>query len=214
MIGSRLRVHPMIEIGILMALMLAFSQAKAASSAPPCNSSKARTLASSGQIRIFRFPAQGKQGPVFTCRRPDGKSWRLGPSPEKGWSAAVPGPFAIKNQWAGGVERRQVGQDTVELFSAARNAISGGSRAHCLIGGADRPEQLPDVLRLFSAPDGSIVWVVQARHGTATNQIAVCEDSGTKVIAEGPGVQAQSVTLTNFVLTWHDETGKHSLTLK
>ena len=191
-----------------LSLLASQAPGAAASCGPSTNS---RTLASSRSVRIFgtTSPTESK---VYACSKPSGKAWRLGPHPVKGWMASMPGPFAIQGKWAAGIERRQVGRDTTEVFSSARNASSGKARPHCLIGGADRPEQLPKFHKAFVTPSGTVVWVASIRIGNAGVQIGVCEGTTSRVVAED-GVDPNSASLKDYRLSWKDGSGEHSETL-
>jgi hypothetical protein len=195
-------------LSVVIGLSLLASQAPGA--AVSCGpSSNSRTLDSSRLVRIFGTnpPAESK---VYACLKPSGKAWSLGPHPVKGWMASMPGPFAIQGKWSAGIERRQVGRDTTEVFSSARNAGSGKARTHCLIGGADRPEQLPKIQKAFVTPSGSVVWVASIRIGNAGSQIGACEGTNSRVIAEGDGIDTSSVSLKDYRLSWEDGSGAHS----
>jgi hypothetical protein len=181
----------------------------AASCGPSTNS---RTLASSRTVRIFGTTSQA-ESKVYACSKPSGKAWRLGPHPVKGWGASMPGPFAIQGKWAAGIERRQVGRDTTEIFSSARNASSGKARPHCLIGGADRPGQLPKTQKAFVTPSGTVVWVASIRAGDASVQIRACEGTTSRMVAEGDGIDPNSAFLEDYRLSWKDDSGEHFETL-
>lgn len=125
----------------------------------------------------------------------------------------MPGPFAIQADWAGGVEQRLVGQDTSGLFSSVRNVRTGGSRKHCLMGGADRPGQLPTVQQDFITNTGILAWVLTLHFGGATMQIGACEGASSRVIAEGKEIDTQSVRVHGSKLSWRDGQGEHSVHL-
>jgi len=196
-----------------LSLLVPQAPSATASCGPSTNS---RTLASSRFVRIFgttsRTTSQ-RESKVYACSKPSGKAWSLGPHPVKSWMASMSGPFAIQGKWAAGIERRQVGRDTTEIFSSARNASSGKARPHCLIGGADRPEQLPKIHKAFITPSGTVVWVASIRIGNAGVQIGACEGATSRVVTEDDGIDPNSASLKDYRLSWKDGAGEHSETL-
>ncbi len=197
-----------------VAIFLSSLVSRAPGASNSCSpSAGSRTLASTSSVRIYMPKSSNSGSKVYACIRPSGRAWVLGPHPVKGWMASMPGPFPIQGKWAAGFERRQVGRDTTELLSTARNAGSGKSRARCLVGGADRPEQLPKIQKAFVTPSGTVVWVALIRLGKAGTQIGTCEGSSSRVIVDGDGIDTKSVSLTAFLLRWKDASGEHSETL-
>lgn len=212
--GGRARRRGGFAVAVVLALgavnLIDLAPAPAASS---CGSSGAKTLAASPKVRVYQAlsTAEG-DSPVYACLKATGKSWLLGPHAVRGWMASMPGPFAIHVKWVAGIEHRQVGQDTGVLYSSARNVGSGKSKPHCLLGGADRPGQLPKIRRVFLTPSGTLVWVALIPT-QSTTQIGACEGVNSRVVAEGGEIDAGSVSLRGFRLSWSDQSGKHSVTL-
>lgn len=201
-----------LAIGLIALSGIALTPADNAQASRPCRG-RGTTLTASSTVRIFR--QTDGSGRVSVCRTASsGRSWSLGPQSIHGYSATMPGPFAISANWAGGFEQRQVGQDTTEFFSSAVNAANGKRRLHCLIGGADRPGQLPQTLRLLITRSGVMAWALKLRSGAAkTIQIGACESGKTQIVAEGSDIVGSSVKLHDFQLSWDDAEGSHSVLL-
>src|ERR1700712_3416203 len=112
---------------------------------PDCGPKQAKTLRQNPDIRLFRGPASNDESPpVFGCLKPNGRSIRLGPLSAQGpiWASSMTDPYGLSRPWAAGVEVQLRGQDSVRIYLTSRD-LRTGARRHCLIGGADRPGQLP-----------------------------------------------------------------------
>jgi hypothetical protein len=167
-----------------------------------CGPKLGSTLIQDREIRLYSLRSEVKYG----CLRASGVSRSLGPirSGDGVWRASMPGPFAVNAPSVGGIEARVVGQDTVRLFTAARN-VRSGKATHCLLGGADRPGQLPLVRRVMLDPEGSVIWVAIMRLGVAGPAIGVCESAGSpRILGMGSGIDVASVSLQGSTLTWLD----------
>jgi hypothetical protein len=126
---------------------------------------------------------------------------------------AMGGPFAIGSPWAGGIERRLLGVDTVRLSVAAVNVFTAAA-THCVIGGANRPGQLPRVGGLWSVGEGRFVFAATLKLETVGPEIALCErDGSVNVLAQGSGIELGSITVDGALVTWTQEGSQKSIRL-
>lgn len=179
----------------------------ASTTASSCGPAHAKTLAENNQIRLYEVDTSRTRRDrgmfVFACMRSSGQRRRLGPIRQDEWYAFMPGPFVLAAQWAGGIELRQIGQDTQRIFGTTRNLPMGlGTR--CLIGGGSRPGEVPKVKRLLIDNKGSLVWAATrvATEGGFTSVIGVCESTGARVLDSGEAIDFASLRLSGSTLTW------------
>jgi hypothetical protein len=110
-------------------------------------------------------------------------------------------PFAIAFPWAGGVERRGVGQDTAQVNVVAVN-IRNHRRALCLVGEANRPGQIPKVDRLWATPDGALVISGVMKLSPVGPELAICSGRTLEVLVRGPSLDPASIEVQGEVLRW------------
>jgi hypothetical protein len=166
-----------------------------------CGPARATTLASDAKLRVFKdSSSKSSAAPVFECAKPSGKPRRLVPQPG---SSGVPisGKFAVSSPWAAAVESQLMGQDTVRIFVVARN-VNTGAWNRCLVGGADRPDQLPGVKRLAVSQDGAIAWGAVMRLPPARPEVGTCSDGSPHILEQGPGVEPGSVEVQGSSVIW------------
>lgn len=195
--------------GLCIGLLLFFALSSSAASqhsTPLCGPAEATTLAANRQMRLYELAGSAKQASsVYACSEAYERPRRLGPMRAAGnvWAASMPGPFALARLWAGGIEDRLTGQDTVRVYTAVRNIRTGKAR-HCSIGGADRPGQLPRVRRVFLTKNGSLAWAAIMKLGAQGPQIGVCESADPRILDSGYGIAIDSVSLRGSTLIWLD----------
>lgn len=182
-----------------------------------CGPPRAKTLQEDVNIRLYRGSAQhgDSEAPVFGCLGPKGPSRRLGPIPAKGpiWASSMSQPYGLSRPWVAGVEAQLRGQDSVRIYIAARNLRTGTTR-HCLVGGADRPGQLPRVRHLPIASNGTAVWAAVMHLGTKGPQIGACDASGSRVIAAGPDIEIDSVEVKGTTVRWIEASNHRAASLQ
>lgn len=169
-----------------------------------CGPKQAKTLRQNPDVRLFRGPASNDESPpVLGCLKPDGRSIRVGPLSAQGpiWASSMTDPYGLSRPWVAGVEVQLRGQDSVRIYSTSRNLRTGAGR-HCLIGGADRPGQLPRVRRLEMAANGTAVWAAVIRLGIKGPQIGACDAGGSRIIAAGSGIEIGSVEVRGTTVRW------------
>jgi hypothetical protein len=169
----------------------------------PCGPRDARSLAQLGGIRIFEASGSGL---TRACSRSSGTSPRLG-------GHAMGGPFAIGSPWAGGIERRLLGVDTVGVSVAGVDVFTSDA-THCLIGGADRPGQLPRVGGLWAVGEGRFVFSATLKLEAVGPEIVLCErDGSVNVLAQGSGIELGSITVDGTLVRWTQEGSRKSVRL-
>lgn len=169
-----------------------------------CGPKGAKTLQQDADIRLFRGRASNDDPPpVFGCLKPDGPPKRLGPLAPQGpiWASSLTGPFGLSHPWMAGVEVQLRGQDSVRIYATARNLRTGTGR-HCLVGGADRPGQLPKIHSLDLSSNGTAVWAAVIRLGIRGPQIGACDAGGSRVIAASPDIDLKSVEVKGATVRW------------
>lgn len=180
-----------------------------------CGPRSAHTLLGSKTLRLYRSGSTASKTVLYVCSKDSDRRRKLGPvRPDKNvWSASIYDPFALAGNWAGAIESRLRGQDSVRVYSASRNVVTGDGR-HCYLGGADRPGQLPKVLETFLTPNGSLAWVAVLPIESDETQIGVCEAAGRRILDSGDGIETNSVVLTGTTLTWTDSDMGRSAALR
>ena len=165
-----------------------------ASAAVPCGPSGASTKLVVGGMRIFR--PENPNASTSVCSRSSRGSTKLG-------RGGVNGPFAIGSPWAAGVESKLLGVDSVKVSIVGVDVFTGG-RVRCLIGGADRPGQLPKVERLWATHAGKLVVSATLRLSPQGPEIGICAPGGSslEVIAQGETIEAGSIEVQGSVVRW------------
>jgi len=180
-----------------------------------CGPKQAKTLRQDPDIRLFRAPASNDEPPpVLGCLKPDGRSVRLGPLSAQGpiWASSMTDPYDLSRPWVSGVEVQLRGQDSVRIYSTSRD-LRSDARRHCLIGGADRPGQLPRVRRLEMARNGIAVWAAVIRLGIQGPQIGACDAGGSRIIAAGAGIEIDSVEVQGTTVRWVEAGNRRTASL-
>jgi hypothetical protein len=203
----------LVAAGLILAL---FGQQDRAAAGLPhrrCSEAMGTTVQQAQGIRLYKV-AGNPRTKVFVCATPNGSPHLFGPHREAGsWSASMPGPFAIGYPWVGGIEQHQIGQDTLELVARGWRLDPSNRTPDCLVGGADRPGQLPQIKKFFVTSHGTIIWAA-TRESQSTNQLAICSGTKSRTLAQGGGLEIKSVQLERgHVLEWADEAGAHSTTI-
>jgi hypothetical protein len=173
----------------------------------PCGPQGTRSLALSGGMRIYEpKPRSGASRKVLVCSPSSGRPVQLGRN-------LVGAPFAIGAPWAGAVESRSVGQDNAKVSVVGVN-VNTSRRVSCLIGGADRPGQLPKVEGLWAVSSGKLVVSATLRLGPVGPEIAVCSTGDTlKVVAQGETIEPASVKVQGSVVSWTQQGQRHAVRL-
>lgn len=166
-----------------------------------CGPTAVRTVARGNNVRVYERKEGGHRASVFVCAIPNGQSRRLGPTRQKGQSAFMEGPVATAGVWAAAVEVRQSGQDTTKVFVSARNARTGSANK-CLVGGADRPEQVPLVKAVGIADNGVVAWGSVMKLPPKGPEIATCSSSEVSILDRGPGVEVSTLHVRGNKVTW------------
>lgn len=169
-------------------------------STPPCGPAGAMTMSIDGGMRIFRREnPDGTSSATFACSRSSRGAVKLG-------RTNVRGPFAITPPWAAGVEYKPVGQDSVKVSIVGASVVSARTGS-CLIGGADRPGQLPKVDGVWISLPGKLVVSATLRVAPKGPEIAVCTPGGPslEVIASGEAIEPESVAVRGSVVSWSEE---------
>lgn len=207
----------LVVLVVLAGLQVSSSWATAKRSGSSCGPTEARTLSGSREIRVYEIAGNDPAGSpsIFGCIKPSGRPRRIGPVLGHAWSAAISGPFSFATPWVGAIELRQEGQDTARLYSASVS-VESGAASRCLIGGGDRPGQLPRVRETFLTPAGRLAWValMPDRGSGATLEIGACESSGPNILESGSGIEANSVALKGSTLSWSDSGVQRSARLR
>jgi hypothetical protein len=164
-----------------------------------CGPVAAKTLVENDQLRIFER-GKTESGVVYGCAKPSGRSWKLGPHPQRGWSATLRPPFAINGWWAGGIELRQVGQDTAQQLTTVRNLRTGERRPPCLIGYAGPGRARLRVRIALMSKAGAFIWA-GSRAGQE-RQVAVCVGGHVEVLDQSEEINLGSLQLHRATITW------------
>jgi hypothetical protein len=122
----------------------------------------------------------------------------------------MPGPFGLAAPWAGGYERRSVGQDGFLFYAAARN-LRTGDRRHCFVNGGNHPYAPP--AQLLINQGGDMAWAAVAPGAGGMVEVGVCDGLGRRVVAEGTGIDTDSTTLRGSTLSWTDSGARQSVVL-
>jgi hypothetical protein len=204
---SALAITFLIGLVVLAGLQVSSSWATAKRPGGSCGPTDARTLSGSQEIRVYEMVGKDSASSpsIFGCIKPSGRPRRLGPVVGHTWSAALSGPFSFATPWVGAIELRQEGQDTARLYSAAMS-VKAGAASRCLIGGGDRPGQLPRVRETLLTQAGRLAWValIPGEGSGSTLEIGACESSGPNILDSGSGININSVALKGSTLSWSD----------
>jgi hypothetical protein len=172
----------------------------AAPEGPVCGPGGARTLASTGNVRVFRIG--GAESPViYGCLKGASESKLLGPV---GSSSSFEGPFVLSGDSAAGTEVQQIGQDVLKVFVVAADLNpSRTSSTRCEVGQRIVPSDGSRLKTLFVTPLGTPAWVVSpSQKSGAPLRIETCSNGKAQILDEGPGISAGSVLLKGALLSW------------
>ncbi len=160
---------------------------------PICGPRDSRSLSESRSVRIYSNDDEGPSK-ARVCSVSVAGSVKLGEGP-------VSAPFSISAPWAAATESRGSGQDTAVVRVVEANSITRAT-VSCLVGSANRPEQIPRVREVWATPDGTLVVSAEVRLPHPSPELALCSSAGMEVVASGPTFTPGSIEVKGSLLSW------------
>ncbi len=176
--------------------------------APPA----AKVIASNAQIQTYSSGADLHS--VSVCRRADRRRFVIW-SPAGQVRATVSGVVVMRDSvaYASVEPATDVAKARVAVFDATLGRTVASVRAFT---GRARPESFDRVTRLLLAPSGAVAWISRrdSVFGPTTLEVhALKLPTATRLLARGPGIEANSLRIEGNTLLWREGAATKSATL-
>ncbi|MDX6590229.1 MAG: hypothetical protein QOI84_1503 [Solirubrobacterales bacterium] len=169
-------------------------------------------------VRIFAMPKESVElprdtshaifgRPIFACLKATGKSWLLNVPASKAnaiWLGVDEDALAIHLPRVAYVFTDYY-FDSHSTWIRVRDLRSGAITRSCPAGGALAPSRLPLISDLVLNGKGSVAWsVTGGRFPSGNAAVVACDSSGQRTLDSGEGIDLESVSIQNSVVTWLD----------
>jgi hypothetical protein len=214
-----------VAVGVVAVAGAGVSDATPARSS--CDRPAGSTLVETSKVRVYALPegsvkpanshaASIAGRPVFGCLVATGRSLPLNfPATRSAyWVGVDTDPIAVSSSLVA-YAFTQYYLDTHETWIRVRNLRTGRILRSCPAGGGMAPHTFPHIIKLVISSSGAVAWSAEGKpSGPAPGAVLACHSAEPTVLDEGEGIDLDSLSLEDGVLSWADAGGRREAGLE